>query len=242
MNRKTLLSVGSALIAVGVMSVAGYGCGDDDDAITDKDSGGGTTPETSTPETSTPDSGPPAKPPVPTLGTQIDRMGRPAVNTALNNPFNPNATTQGAAKDAYNQAADPTTWKASFIGEVAKNLAIFDGLDGVCGNQLLASQDAGSQGSALARYGTFAGVGVDDRLYLNTAGTSCNTYLAVEANAVGILINSDCGGRALKYDVIDITYSEVSIGASSGVGDDIAADPVKTASTAFPFLATPVTQ
>lgn len=241
MNRKTILSIGSALVAVGVMSVAGYGCGDDDDNAVNTPDSGTTTPETSTPDANNPDTNT-APPPPPALGTQIDRMGRPAVNTALNNVFNPDPATQGAAKDAYNSAADPTTWKASFIGEVAKNLAVFDALDGVCGNQLLASQDAGAQGSALAKYGTFAGVGTDDRIYLNTAGTSCNTYLAVEANAVGILLNSDCGGRALKYDVIDVTYSEVSIGASSGVGDDITADPVKTAATAFPFLAAPVTQ
>ena len=47
MNRKTLLSIGSALVAMGVMSVAGYGCGDDDDAVTTK-TDSGTTPETGT--------------------------------------------------------------------------------------------------------------------------------------------------------------------------------------------------
>ena len=95
-------------------------------------------------------------------------------------------------------------------------------------------------------YGTLASITADDRLWLNTAGTSCTTYLAVEANyaATAGLIpmtfkNTDCGGRALPYDVIDITYSVVSIGNVAGVTDGVSADATKTAATAFPYLAAP---
>jgi len=73
-------------------------------------------------------------PPAPALGAQIDRMGRPAINTALNKGFAPPGATTTAAKDAYNQATDPATW-IGFIAQFIRNLAIVDSLDtGVCGN------------------------------------------------------------------------------------------------------------
>ena len=165
----------------------------------------------------------------PTLKTQVDRIGRPAINTALNHVFD---TTSGAgtAKDTYNADKNLAGWTTAYAGEFAKNLGIFDALDTVCGNQI-AFAKANS-------YSTLAGVTADDRLYLNTAGTMCTTYLAVEANVLGIT-NNDCGGRALTYDVIDATYSAVAVGAFTGVTDGIAADTAKTGGTAFPYLAAP---
>jgi hypothetical protein len=239
MNRKTLLSLGSALVAVGVMSVAGYGCGDDDTATTTKDSGPVVNPEAGpTPEAGNPETGP-TNPAPPALGAQIDRMGRPAINTALNHTFDPSAAA-GMAKDAYNQDTAAAGWSAKYTAEQSKNLAIYDGLDRNCGNQFLASQDAGSQNSNVLKYGTLASVTADDRLWLNTAGTTCTTYLAVEGNATKTIPNTDCGGRGLAYDVIDVTYSVVAIGAVAGVSDGVSADTAKTGGTTFPFLAAPV--
>ncbi len=240
MNRKTLLSIGSALVAIGVMSAAGYGCGDDDDAVTKTDSGT-TTPETSTTDTGTPDTGM-KNPAPPTLGAQIDRLGRPAINTALNHTFDPDTTAAGAAKDAYNKDTAQATWSATYTGQMAANLAVFDGLDRNCNNQFLASQDAGAQNSNVAKYGALASVTADDRLWIDTAGTTCTTYLAVEGQATGTIPNKDCGGRGLGYDVIDVTYSAAAIGNVTGVSDGISADPLKTGGTAFPFLAMPLTQ
>ncbi len=245
MNRKTLLSLGSALVAVGVMSVAGYGCGDDDSATPTKDSGPINNPETG-PGTDAGDSGtdtgiPPQMPAPPVLGAQIDRMGRPAINTALNHTFDPDLTAKGAAKDTYNRDIAPAGWPAAYGPEQAKNLAIYDGLDRVCGNQLLAGDGGASPTNAAVYGGLAGGVTADDRLWLNTAGTTCTTYLAVEANAaIPALANTDCGGRGLPYDVIDVTYSVVAIGAPAGVTDGIAADTDKTGGTTFPFLAMPL--
>ena len=167
----------------------------------------------------------------PTLGAQIDRMGRPGVNTALTDPFNLNASMKGAAQDAYNAAGAPSQWSASFAPRIAANLAILDSLDTVCGNQLLAGPSAAS-----GRYNTLATVLSDDQLYVNSGSGTCTTYLAVEANAVGIA-NTDCGGRTPIVDVIDRTYSVLALGALSGVTDGIAADADGGHSTtAFPFL------
>src|SRR5712672_2619843 len=87
-------------------------------------------------------------PAAPTLGAEIDRMGRPAINTALNNSFNPDDTTKGSGKDAYNAEGNQANWATLMLDgklvtkEFAGNLAIIDALDGVCGNQLLAGGDS----------------------------------------------------------------------------------------------------
>ncbi len=93
-----------------------------------------------------PDAFVPPTPPAPTLGAQIDRMGRPAVNTALNALLDPDPL-KTAKKDAYNHAADRTMWSAAVTNpagmdmvpyspapktvrsEFAKQLAILDALD-----------------------------------------------------------------------------------------------------------------
>jgi Domain of unknown function (DUF4331) len=169
-------------------------------------------------------------PPAPTLGAQIDRFGRPAVNTALNHTFDPVEATANAAKDKYNSDSNPSTWKASYAGEIATNLAIYDSLGGTCGNQF-----AAKTGEPVAdTYAGLAGVLADDRLYVNTASATCTQYLAVEAQ-----VTTDCGGRKLDYDVIDVTYSALAIGALTGVGDSIPAVAAKTNGTTFPYLAPP---
>jgi hypothetical protein len=168
----------------------------------------------------------------PALGAQIDRMGRAGVNTALTAPFEQNATTKGQVQDQYNAAAQPQ-W-ASFTPRIAANLAILDSLDTVCGNQLLAGPSASA-----GRYDTLATVLADDQIYVNTGSGTCQLYLAVEANAVGIT-NNDCGGRTPLYNTIDETYSLLAAGALSGVTNGITSDADAQASlTSFPFFAPP---
>jgi hypothetical protein len=182
-------------------------------------------------------------PPPPAIGAdQIDRMGRAGVNTALTNPFfrasvSSEETMHEMVQDEYNGAANPAQWAGMFASEIATNLAILDSLDLNCGNQLLATQGAGQP--AQGRYSALAGILADDQLYLNTASGTCAQYLAVEANAVGI-VNNDCGGRTPLEDTIDTTYSLLAAGVLSGVTDGVAKDADGTASlTVFPFLDQP---
>ena len=160
---------------------------------------------------------------------QIDRAGRSAVSTALIAPFEPNDETKGAAKDAYNAAGQADF--AAQAAEIGPNMAIYDALDTVCGNAAFYAADTG--------YTTFATVVADDRLWVNTASDSCGVYLAVEANATGLLENNDCGGRRPVDDTIDITLSLLANGSVSDVGDGIAADNVEHPAD-FPWLAAPV--
>jgi hypothetical protein len=170
---------------------------------------------------------------------QIDRMGRAGVNTALTNPFYRESVPAELAAhetivDDYNAASDPTQWGAEFADEIAGNLAILDGLDTVCGNQVIAGPTPVPE-----RYATLASVLADDQLYVNTVSGTCQQYLAVEADAIGIT-NDDCGGRTPLEDTIDTTYSLLAAGSLAGVGDGVPVDADGTASTSvFPFLDQP---
>lgn len=169
------------------------------------------------------------------LGIQVERMGRAGINTAVVDPFFADEAEHARLQDAYNASADASRWAAQFAARMAANLAILDSLDTVCGNQLLAGPEA-----VAGRYAGLAGVLADDRLYVNTASGTCQQYLAVEGNALGIT-NDDCGGRTPLHDTIDVSYSVLALGALSGVGDGIAIDADGAASpSAFPFLDAPL--
>jgi len=179
-------------------------------------------------------------PAAPALGTQIDRMGRPAINTALNHGFDANASNANAAKNAYNADSNVGTWVATYGAEFAKNLAIIDVLDGGLNNNGLCEQGevhatnpadcpgttqvgsgigCGNQVGAnpngtnnLQTYGTLGGLLADDRLYLDPSRGECTNYLALEFGVVTGQGNISCGGRAPEYDVIDFTYSAAALG------------------------------
>jgi hypothetical protein len=167
----------------------------------------------------------------PELGPQIDRMGRPAINTALTEAFSGDDEAKGMAKDAYNAAA-PGDW-SDFQAEFETSLGILDALDAECGNQLL----AGAGGSSV--YETLAGVLLDDQLYVNTDKGTCGEYLGVEAEALGLVPDGTCGGRTPNDDVIDRSYSVLAAGVLAGVGDGVDEDDRTHDLDEFPFLAEP---
>jgi Domain of unknown function (DUF4331) len=162
-------------------------------------------------------------PAVPQLGTQIDRLGRPAVNTALNHGFDANAATAGAAKDAYNADQSPGGW-SQYTTQFAANLAIIDALDGVCGNQVLYNTVLAGGGSASAQsYVELASILADDELYLDTqigasdsGAPSHVNYLAIELEVAsgGVIAHTTCGGRDPNNDVMATTYTALAIGVT----------------------------
>jgi hypothetical protein len=193
-------------------------------------------------------------PGAPTIGTQIDRLGRPAINTALDHGFDGSASTAGAAKDAYNADASPGGW-SQYAAEFAKNLAILDALDGVCGNQVLYNGMIGGGGTAAAgSYTTLASILADDELYLDTklgtsdiAGSHAN-YLSVELEVAsqGALVHTTCGGRAPANDVMAASYSALAIGVNGFSTDGKFTPLLSDGATAhtdltanFPFLGAP---
>jgi hypothetical protein len=182
-------------------------------------------------------------PPPPTLGAEIDRIGRPGVNTLLTDPFDTLiGMTPDQVKDAYNAEGNEAMWAPKFANLIAANLAILDAFDSQgpqngygCGNQL----GAASSNDAGTRYATLAGALADDQLYVDTAQTSCGQYLAVEADAVVAAGLKDCGGRTPTMDTIDVTYSALASGTLTGVTDGIFQPDPKPSNTSFPFLGPP---
>ena len=200
-------------------------------------------------------------PPPPEPLAQIDRMGRPAINTALSGTFviaNPDGSVDAvstdplrfAAEDAYNADGLPSNWDSN-QGMFAANLAILDALDtGVgglsnadaCGNQ--PGYAGGACTGAGTCYGLIATVLSDDVLWVDTAGVGCSAaaapfgsgYLAVEFNALGVA-NTGCGGRRPIDDVIDVTYGVVA-GVPGMFGDNVA-PPAGLHPELFPYLKAP---
>ena len=179
--------------------------------------------------TSTPNGG---VPPVPVLGAQIDRVGRPGISILITGLLNQGSNLPDQAEDQYNVAADPASWSTSFGAGFRSALAAWDGVDGVCGNQLAASATVNA-----SRYATFATLLADDRLYLNATSGSCSSYLHTELASLGLTTGSDCGGRVLGPDVVDTTYSWLTTGGSPAVTDGVTNDSV--AAPTFPFLSPP---
>ena len=192
-------------------------------------------------------------PPAPQLGEQIDRLARGTINVAVTNGFDlpQMAGNRDATRDAYNRDSDPTKWQANWSAQLQGNLAIYDGADTVCGNQLLACGKAAGcamgETATAGRYKAFADVLADDRLYLDTTQTTCQFYLGVEAKALGLPV-MDCGGRTPLEDVVDATYSlaVIGVGGIKGDGSFALTDGSKAKNmeaapslTTFPFLAEP---
>jgi hypothetical protein len=177
-------------------------------------------------------------PAAPALGAQMDRLGRPAINTVLNHGFD---TGGGAAKDAYNQDGSPGGWMSAYAAQFASNLAIIDSLDtglacngmgtcvendaavpgSGCGTQAFYNDMALGGGTAmLDSYSVLAGVLTNDQLFLDTTktmtelATTHQGYLAVELNAFGVIPNTVGGGRAPTMDIIDTSYTALAIGVT----------------------------
>ncbi|HEU5076628.1 MAG TPA: hypothetical protein VFU02_20705 [Polyangiaceae bacterium] len=167
----------------------------------------------------------------PTLGAQIDRMGRAAIGTALIATFSADSDQKGMLKDAYNAAA-PQAW-SDFENEIRANLAILDSLDENCGNQLLA-------GASDPRYATLASILADDQLYVLSTVGECGVYLGLEGEIAGALEPGagKCGGRSPDDDVIERSYSVLAAGLLTGVDDTITENDREN-SDEFPFLALP---
>ncbi len=168
------------------------------------------------------------------LGARIDRAGRPAITAALISTFNPDPAAQSAERDRYNTSGNSNP---AFVPTIVTSLAILDGLDEACGNQLLAGN-----GDPRGRYAPLANVLVDDQLYVHSqrAGSG-SVYLGLEAETVNA-INAGQGaggGRIPGDDVIARSFSVLVAGELSGLDDGVPRDDAVHDQDVFPFLAAP---
>ena len=163
---------------------------------------------------------------------QVDRMGRPLTGNAMLSPLAQDDMSDRLKED-YN--ASPTANADRFVPEIEKTLGLYDGFDGICGNAWLASQQTE------VRYRELAKLLADDRLWVNSRSTRCETFMAVEF--VSLEGNSaaaaDCGGRTPLSDAVDVYRSLLASGKSSGVNDGVDRDEREHSVSKFPFLAEP---
>ena len=168
----------------------------------------------------------------PSIGRQVDRMGQAAIATALIS-FVSDDLTRGADLDAYN-AAPPADW-VTFQSNIQSHLAVYDGLDGQCGNQLLINESV----SSIARYAPLADLLTDDRLFIDSAQGSCGLYLGLELNEAGHVANAFCGGRTPLVDTIDVSYTALVGDLSVPIGDGVGVDETDHPAEDFPYMAAP---
>ena len=163
----------------------------------------------------------------------LDRMGRPLTGNALLGTL-ASAIVSDKLKEDYNHATPATA--ARFVPEMEKTLGLYDGFDGMCGNQLLAGkvENAG-------RYRQLATLLADDRLWVNSASKVCTHFFAVElAQLTGQReLANDCGGRSPTYSAANIYRSLLANGKPVGIDDGLTRDEHDHSASAFPFLAAP---
>jgi hypothetical protein len=165
---------------------------------------------------------------------QIDRAGRPLTGNALLGTIASDDESD-RLKEQYNSATPSTA--AQFVPEIEKGLALYDGFDGKCGNQLLATPGASSSD----RYRALAALLADDRLWVNSAATVCTQLFAVELASLARHreLRNDCGGRTPNYSAVNTYRSLLVDGESTGVDDGVNHDDHEHSTTTFPFLAAP---
>jgi hypothetical protein len=157
---------------------------------------------------------------------QLDRMGRPLTTNALLATLGPDEVANDL-KERYNLATPATA--DAFIPEIEKGLALYDGFDGVCGNQWLADPR-----TSTGRYTKLALVMADDRLWINSSFGQCREFFAVE------LGKKDCGGRSPLVDAVDVYRAVLVNGTTTGFEDGVDQDDQQHSAETFPFLAPPV--
>jgi hypothetical protein len=164
---------------------------------------------------------------------QIDRMGRPLTGNALL-ATTASADVSNPLKEAYNAATPATAQR--FVAEIEKGLSLYDGLDGACGNQLLAAPAVTTR-----RYEALAQILADDRLWVNSLSASCTHLFAVELVflAHDLALAGDCGGRTPNYDAVNVYRSWLVAGRAIAVTDGVDHDDHVHSVSLFPFLAPP---
>jgi hypothetical protein len=157
---------------------------------------------------------------------RIDRMGRPLTGNGLLAHLGSDEEAD-AYKLRYNAATPETA--AEFVPVIARSLALYDGYDGRCGNQLMVDR-AAPPGK---RYLPLARLLADDRLWIDSTATTCTALFGVE---LGL---HDCGGRTLHYDAVNVYRSLLAGGTNDAVTDGVRTDDQRHSDTVFPFLAAP---
>jgi uncharacterized protein DUF4331 len=169
-----------------------------------------------------------------TAATQVDRMGKPAINTAAipSGPCDPLMTTDPSCKADYNRGT-PDNDLADFAGPATAQLSGPDAdpaESSLWAGGLLTDAEAGTiAGVVWSVDGPSASVG-GDVLVLDTSGANGYTVAG--------------GGRSPDDDVIDTTLDAITLNSaaalnSAGVATDNVSANDSVFKIAFPYFAAP---
>jgi len=163
---------------------------------------------------------------------QIDRAARPLTGNALLVTIGKDED-RDALKEEYNRSSPADA--DAFVAEIAKGVALYDGLDGRCGDSMMAVK--GTNGPQ--RYYPLAQLLADDRLWVDSRYGRCTQLFAVERAGLNrnAALAHDCGGRAPTYDASNAYRSLLVSGTPTGIDDGVHEDEVPPSDTRFPFLA-----
>ncbi|MGN6094031.1 MAG: hypothetical protein ACTHOL_16905, partial [Luteibacter jiangsuensis] len=163
---------------------------------------------------------------------RVDRAGRPLTGNALLAPLAPD-TVSDRLKERYNRA-DPATSR-QFVSDIQRSLGLYDGYDGIRGNQWLADMRARPG----ERYKRLAALLADDRLWVNGSAVACTQLFAVELAALSgrTDLAHDCGGRTPNYDASNVYRSLLAAGDMRSIDDGVHRDDRVHSAVRFPFLA-----
>jgi hypothetical protein len=171
--------------------------------------------------------------PAPVAADRIDRAGRPAISAALISAFTP--ADRQADLDRYNKSGNSSP---TFFPIMEKSLAVLDGLNGTCGDQLLFAADP----DPTRKYRALARALADDQVYVQSDRPGVGSvYLGVEAEALQALQpgQGSGGGRAPGDDVVARSYSVLVAGQLTGLDDGVSEDDADHDIDVFPFVAAP---
>jgi hypothetical protein len=165
---------------------------------------------------------------------QIDRAARPLTGNALLVTLGSDDA-QNAIKERYNHATPATA--RQFIPDIARGVALYDGLDGRCGDSLLIDRKA----PPARRYWPLAALLADDRLWVNSRAKTCTQLFAVERATLNreTGLAGDCGGRTVNYDAVNVYRSLLAGGLTHGIDDGVHSDEKVHSAADFPFVAAP---
>lgn len=165
---------------------------------------------------------------------RFDRLGRPLTKNALIGLTDPDGV-DDTLREAWNRATPGAA--GDFVADLQKSLALYDGLDGECGNQFLIDRHSDGQ----ERYRPLALLLADDRLWVNTASSKCTQLFAVELASLGgrAELSGDCGGRTPTYGASNTWRSLLVTGTLTGIDDGLERDEHEPSTTEFPFLVPP---
>ncbi len=241
----TMKTLGALFIAGSVafpLALAMIGCSGDDNVVPTGDSGthadvtqGDTGPGIdsgpgvdSGTDSAPGDSGNDADAALPT--GMIDKMGRPAISTALNFGDDPK-------KDAFNHEASFQNWAANttYDTNFNNNLKTFDALGGDAVDFALTAGIHPLRDALKADY-----LFLDTGKACTAANSYCETgYLEIEAELLlGGATHTTCGGRTLPEDVMDKTLTLLVTKNRAMIKDNVNA-ATKAPTRTFPYLADP---